>query len=312
MSNLIKSAAELEIPSTVKMMIYGQAGMGKSTLALSSPKPLLVDFDNGVKRINESNLEGIDIVQVNQWQEIRTLFETSPNDIAPYESIIVDTVGKMMDYIISYVCGTRQPSIRDWGTINMQFQWFTRTLSVLNKNIVFIAQRDTRKDGDNIVYIPALREKNYSAIVTELDLLGYMEMKTLNGVDRRTITFNPTDRNDGKNTCFMPAVMNIPTILDQNGKEIAKNDFIESQVIAPYLKMLSKKKSDRTEYDKLIEEIKTGVEEITDADSANFFIEHINDYKHVGSSLARARSLFAAKVKSLNLKYDKEKKTYAA
>ena len=80
MSNLIKSAAELEIPSTVKMMIYGQAGMGKSTLALSSPKPLLVDFDNGVKRINESNLEGIDIVQVNQWQEIRTLFETSPNE----------------------------------------------------------------------------------------------------------------------------------------------------------------------------------------------------------------------------------------
>ena len=62
--SLIKKPSELTIPSTVKMMIYGQAGTGKSTLALSTPKPLLLDFDNGVKRINMSNLEGVDIVQI--------------------------------------------------------------------------------------------------------------------------------------------------------------------------------------------------------------------------------------------------------
>ena len=46
--SLIKKSNELVIPTTVKMMIYGQAGMGKSTVALSAPKPLLLDFDNGV------------------------------------------------------------------------------------------------------------------------------------------------------------------------------------------------------------------------------------------------------------------------
>ena len=48
---LIKKSTELTFPSTVKMMIYGQAGMGKTTVALSAPKPLLLDFDNGVKRV---------------------------------------------------------------------------------------------------------------------------------------------------------------------------------------------------------------------------------------------------------------------
>ena len=43
--SLIKKSNELVIPTTVKMMIYGQAGMGKSTVALSAPKPLLLDFD---------------------------------------------------------------------------------------------------------------------------------------------------------------------------------------------------------------------------------------------------------------------------
>ena len=35
--SLIKKSNELVIPTTVKMMIYGQAGMGKSTVALSAP-----------------------------------------------------------------------------------------------------------------------------------------------------------------------------------------------------------------------------------------------------------------------------------
>ena len=34
--SLIKKSNELVIPTTVKMMIYGQAGMGKSTVALST------------------------------------------------------------------------------------------------------------------------------------------------------------------------------------------------------------------------------------------------------------------------------------
>ena len=60
----IRKATELEVPRTIKMMVYGQAGMGKSTLALSTPKPLLLDFDNGVKRINKFHLDVVDAVQV--------------------------------------------------------------------------------------------------------------------------------------------------------------------------------------------------------------------------------------------------------
>mgnify|MGYP000647606054 CR=1 FL=1 len=89
----------------------------------------------------------------------------------------------------------------------------TRTLSSLKKHIIFVAHRDTRKEGDDTVFIPALREKSYNSIVTELDLLGYLEMKSERGVQRRTITFDPTSRNDGKNTCNLPSVMEVPTIL---------------------------------------------------------------------------------------------------
>lgn len=224
---------------------------------------------------------------------------------------MVDTIGKMMDFIISYKCGTRQPQIRDWGGINQEFSGFVRNLSNLNKNIIFVAHRDTRKEGDDTVFIPALREKSYNSIVTELDLLGYMEAKNENGRVKCTITFDPTNRNDGKNTCNLPPVMEVPTNLDANGNPIAKNDFITTKVINPYLAMLATKKAESDKYNKVIEEIKESIEFITDANSANEFASHINEFEHVGSSLMKARSLFAAKVNSLGLVFDKETKTYS-
>lgn len=75
--SLIRKSNQLEIPSTVKMMIYGQAGMGKSTVALSAPKPLLLDFDNGVKRMNMAHLESVDTVQVTSWTDVQQVLQES-------------------------------------------------------------------------------------------------------------------------------------------------------------------------------------------------------------------------------------------
>ena len=215
--SLIKKSNELVLPTTIKMMIYGQAGMRKTTTALSAPAPLLLDFDNGVKRVNMSHLDGVDIVQITSWDDVDAVLK---EDLSPYKTIVVDTIGKMLDFIISKKCGTRQPQVRDWNGINQEFQNFVRNISNLNKNVIFVAHRDTRKEGDSTVFIPALREKSYNSIVTELDLLGYMEARNENGRVKATVTFDPTERNDGKNTCNLPAVMEIPTILDALGNPI--------------------------------------------------------------------------------------------
>ena len=306
--SLIKKANELVIPSTIKMMVYGQAGMRKTTTALSAPKPLLLDFDNGVKRVNMSHLDGVDTVQITSWSDVQQVLQ---EDLSIYQTIVVDTIGKMMDFIISYKCGTHQPQIRDWGGINQEFSGFVRNLSALNKNIIFVAHRDTRKEGDDTVFIPALREKSYNSIVTELDLLGYMEAKNENGRIKCTITFDPTNRNDGKNTCNLPSIMEVPTILDANGNPTAKNNFISTKVIAPYLGMLAAKKAETEKYEKVIGEIKENIEFITDAHSANEFASRINEFEHIGSSLMMARNLFSAKVKALGLAYNTETKTYS-
>lgn len=305
---LIKSAVELEIPSTIKMMVYGVPGMGKTTVALSAPSPLLLDFDGGVKRVNMSHLEGVDTIPISNWNEASVqLFQ---ENLSKYETIVIDTIGKMMDYIIYSVAGNYQPTLKQWGTINQEFSKFVRNISMLGKNLIFVAHRSNRKEGDANVFIPDLREKNYNAIVTELDLLGYMEMQNIKGQNVRTITFNPSARNDGKNTCNLPACLAIPEIVDSKGNPTKPNNFIVESILKPYSEMLKHKKEAVKEYEKLIDEIKDSIEQITDANGANEFIANIDSIHHIGSSKQKASVLLSQKAKALNLKYNKSERIY--
>lgn len=310
MALIVKDPKELKIPQFVKIMIYGQSGMGKTTVALSAPKPLLLDFDNGVNRVNLSHLQGVGTLQVENWADIQDLLLRQQEEIKEFKTIVVDTIGKMMDYIIIHCCGSRQPSIKDWGRINQEFTWFTRSLSALGKHIVFVAHRDTRKEGDDTVFVPALREKTYNSIVTELDLLGYMEMKSERGYQSRTITFDPTSRNDGKNTCNLPSVMQVPVIVNANGQAIAPNDFIQEKVIKPYLSIQTAKSFDKKKYDELMKQIKSDIESVVDAETAEAVGKKIKEYKHIGTSKEKAAQLFKAKLGELSLAYDKETETY--
>ena len=84
------------------MMIYGQSGTGKTTFSLSSPDTLLLDFDNGVHRLE--NQHRTDTVQVRTFQEVLNVLE---EDLSNYKTVVVDTIGKMLDYIIIHVCGKK-------------------------------------------------------------------------------------------------------------------------------------------------------------------------------------------------------------
>lgn len=297
---LIRKPQELSIPTKIKALVYGQAGMGKTTLALSSPKPLLLDFDNGIHRVNYEHQS--DTVQIHNWQEAVQVIN---EDLSAYETIVVDTIGKMMDYIIDDVDSKGFSGWKRWEKINDEFTTFTRELSKRNKNIIFVAHRDTRKEGDETVFVPALREKNYTAIVTELDLLGYVEVKG----SKRTITFNPTGRNDGKNTCNLPGLMNIPTVVNPQGQAL-DNKFFQTQIIAPYAANLQARANTVKAYDSVIAEIKDNINLLTDELSANDFIGRIDSFNHVGNSKAVASKMLANKAKEIGLSLNTNTKKY--
>ena len=305
---LIRKVNELEIPRNVKMMIYGQAGAGKTTLALSASKPCVLDFDRGVRRVSPKHLmaSGAGVIQVNRWEEVMSILTAEVDDIMPYDTIVVDTVGKMMDYITSYRCNGGQPRLQDWGRINNDFKWFCSRLSELGKNIIFVAHRNGEtKKGESVSYVPQLRTKNYNDIITELDLLGYIEMKNENGRQLRTITFDPREENDGKNTCGLPSLLHIPDLSS------SANTFVEDVIFKAFRNRLDEWEQIARSGD--TDEVKafaSQIDAITDAEGATAFYKAFIAEQHAGDVKRRVGALLKKKTDALGLKLDKATQAY--
>lgn len=308
--SLIKKSTDLKIQSFIKALLYGQAGMGKTTLAISAPKPLLFDFDNGVHRVNFAHLEGVDTVQISSYQDFIDVLETE--DLTPYESLVIDTGGKCLDYLADYIIKRNPKMGKANGTLTLQgygerkaeFSALVKKISLMNKHLIFVAHRETKTEGEDTRYVPQFGGSNYDSLVTELDLVGYMEA---NGRDR-TITFDPTSRNDGKNTCNLPSVMKLPVIVNANGEATSQNTFFNDHIIKAYSRRLEVQQESIRKYNNALEAVKENIDLITDAESANDFIDRIDSFPLIGDLKLRSSKLLADKAKSLGLSLNKSKR----
>lgn len=308
MGNLIKKPQELNLQAKLKILLYGQAGVGKTTLSLSAPKPLLIDCDGGVHRVNFGHVT--DTVQVETFDDVLNVLK---EDLRPYESIIIDTGGKLLDFMAEYIIKRNSKMGKANGTLTLQgygerkaeFSNFCKKISLLNKHLIFVAHRQTQQEGDDFRYVPLFGGSNYDSLVTELDIVGYMEAQG----KKRTITFDPTSRNDGKNTCNLPSIVEVPTVVDEKGNAL-DNTFITEKVIKVYNERLQKNKEMKKEYDDLIEFVSNELSAIDNVTAYNEFMGKVPELKHVGSSMLKAKELLLKRAKELNLTYNKELKQY--
>lgn len=120
---LIKKPNELQVKKTLSALIYGQPGMGKTTLALSAPHPLLLDFDGGVHRVNAAHR--VDTVQITKWEEVDEVMQ-SP-EIADYATFVIDTAGKMLSFMDKYIMQNNPKMRKADGTLSLQATEYERT-----------------------------------------------------------------------------------------------------------------------------------------------------------------------------------------
>ena len=114
----IKRMQDLEFKKTLTALIYGQKGAGKTTLALSAdPNSLLVDTDNGVDRVNEEHLLTAGFIQVKSYAEVLT--DLNDNS-AEFSTIIIDTLGKLLEFMIEHIRQQNTKFCNPQGGLSMQ------------------------------------------------------------------------------------------------------------------------------------------------------------------------------------------------
>lgn len=311
--SMFKKPSELAYNSTIKALVYGQPGLGKSTLALSTPNPVLFDFDGGIQRVNGAFQ--CPTLQVQNWNEVLQALQELETQSDDFMTIVIDTAGKMLDYMSTYIIqqdnrlGKRDGSLtlQGFGARKIMFINFLKRVSMMGKHVIFVAHEREEKDGDIRIVRPEIGGSSAGDLIKELDLVGYMQAIG----NKRTISWTPQEKFYAKNTCNLPPMQEIPVIIDAQGKIIGHNDFM-SNIFENYDSYLKQESNTRKEYDELISEIEGEVACISDAEQANSYVLSMKDKKQIWDSNAHAKSLITDRCKELGLKFNKNTKKYEA
>ena len=315
--SIFKKPSELTAKPGLVAMIYGQPGSGKSTLACSAPGAVMLDYDGGVNRINGAHQ--VPTLQISTWEETAEALKEI-KESHEIKTVLIDTVGKqlafMEEYIkrnLTYSKGGNAVEINKDGSLSMKgfgrrkqmFVDFIKEISVLGKNIIFIAHDKEDKDGDFRYFRPDVGGSSGTDLMRELDLVGYMQIIG----NERTITFTPTGAYYAKDTCGMSGIIKVPLLIDNSGKNIGDNNFF-CKVIENYKSRIKNNLENNKRLDCLKLDIEQNLESVTDADSANKFVEWCSKLKHVYNSAAIAKTAISRKAKELDLIFDAESKKY--
>lgn len=308
---LLKKPNELTVKSTLAALLYGQPGMGKTTLALSAPNPVLLDFDGGVHRINAAHR--VPTLQVSSWDEVTQVIASG--EINEFATIVIDTAGKMLSFMDKAIMASNPKMKKNDGTLSLQgygvrknmFINFINQVMLMGKSVIFVAHEREEKNGDDKQIRPEIGGSSAGDLIKELDLVGYMESIG----KEKTISFDPCEKFYGKNTCNLPSRLKIPVIINEQGVVTGQNDFM-SNIIKTYKDYQSQQSEMSAKYDALMVDIRDAVEQVTDVDTANEVKDLVGKLDHIFDSKIKAGMMLNAKCAALGLKFNKLSKVYEA
>lgn len=217
---IIKATDHIEIKNII-IVLFGQSGVGKTSLGLSSNKALLLDFDNGFQR---AAFRG-ECVQVRQWNDIANL---TVEDLQDFDTIVIDTVGRLLE-VMSVQLMNSKPSLMNkftgglslpgYGALSTMFKDFLAKLKSYNKDIVLLSHATEKSIKDEIVVRLDIAGGTKDEVRNIADLMGHVFMSG----NSFMLDFNPSDTCPGKNFPNIPR----QTIPDLKENKVFLGDLIE-------------------------------------------------------------------------------------
>ena len=266
--NIVTATQPLTIDHLITF-IYGDPGVWKTSLAFTAKNPILFDFDKGAYRAANRK----DTVQITKWSEVATI---NANDLEGYDTIIIDTAGRVLDMISDQLKtdaknirrGSNELSMQGYGKLGSMFTNWLKSLRNMGKDIVILAHAAEDKDGDNIIKRPDMVGGSKKEVYKVADMMGYMTVvQGMQGAER-VLAFAPSPNYLAKDS---GQVGNI-TVTDMVNNPSQLANII--QATKDHINSLS---AEQVKYQQDLGEVRAKLMEVETVDALNDIKDSINE-----------------------------------
>lgn len=267
-------------PITVERLnvcIYGQPGIGKTSLAFTAASPLLLDFDRGSYRAANRK----DVVEVADWRDVAGI---SANDLADYSTVILDTAGRALDVLSADIL-RRDPkkgyggalNLQGYGQLKAEFTSFLKLLNGFGKDVILIAHMDEQRKGDEVLERLDVQGGSKNEIYKSADAMARLFVRG----NKRELDFSPREGAFGKN----PGQLDV---LDVPSPERSP-DFLAGVIAQIKDRLNSLTEAQREKAEKL-EALRLALADVSDVDGINGLIPQAKALNGAGAALLNDRA----------------------
>ena len=298
--------SELKSPTTIKGLILGDTNNGKTTLSLSAPDPILIDFENGITRVSK------------QWQTVSMqckhfsnfLDFLSSKEIKQFKTIVIDPIGEMADQIKAYVIN-KDPKLSKDGrklfpAIGNEFKNVWTILKNNGLSILFVSHTEEVMKND----VESLKIRCEGSFIknflpTQMDFVAILRRRDNKGKTERFLDFQKNETfTFAKRFEGLEDIIEVPT-------NTTENKFLSDVIWKRWEEKGNKEEKANQEFDALIEDLKSKVANIQDLDQLNTYYSVIyNKHDKLWSSYQMEAAFLKAKVEELGCEFDAKAKEF--
>jgi phage nucleotide-binding protein len=219
-SKFIHKAEALNAPKTI--LIYGDAGRGKTWLAASSAEVqgmgpvLLLDAEGGAAAIAR-DWKDVDVLNITTHEQFIAVIEDLLHKPHKYKTVIVDTIGVVMDRAEKYFGEKPENQNNKFGRWGDLKNWANEVFRALHTapftSIVIAHALDDKDENTGAVKTTAMLPGSFKSTLPGIpDIVGYLTVEEVEGQPQRVLIVAPSNRLITKNRFGLPAKIYQPSM----------------------------------------------------------------------------------------------------
>ncbi len=140
----------------VKVLVYGHAGVGKTTLSTTMPNPVIISAEGGLLSIKDSNIPYIEVANMSDLKEAYAWLTSDEGK--KFDSVILDSLSEIGEVVLIHEKTQTKDGRAAYGEMATQMTSLIRAFRDLpGKNVLMTAKVEKSQDETGrMMYAPSM------------------------------------------------------------------------------------------------------------------------------------------------------------